>query len=121
MAHQLAWGAHHGPCSNHNNAPQTATCRDFNRTMRNRPDCTRIKRCGWRFKMNFNKHQLVFAFLAATLTAGTLAAQDPPSRVARLKYIQGDVSFQPPSVDDWSPASLNYPLTTGSHIYTANG
>jgi hypothetical protein len=43
---------------------------------------------------------------------------DPPSRVARLNFIDGAVSFQPASLDTWTAASLNYPLTTGDHIYT---
>jgi len=42
---------------------------------------------------------------------------DPPSRVARLNWIAGDVAFQPATVDAWSAATLNYPLTTGDHLY----
>src|ERR1700679_1584309 len=45
------------------------------------------------------------------------AAVDPPSRVARLNWMEGQVSFQPASVDTWTGATLNYPLTTGDHIY----
>ena len=48
-------------------------------------------------------------------------AQDPPSRVARLSLVSGPVSFQPASVDDWTAATLNYPLTTGDHLYTDRG
>ena len=44
--------------------------------------------------------------------------QDPPSRVARLSYLSGSVSFQPGGVDDWAAASLNYPLTTGDRLWT---
>ena len=43
---------------------------------------------------------------------------DPPSRVARLNLINGQVSFQPASLDTWTAATLNYPLTTGDHLYT---
>src|SRR5215472_5925931 len=43
---------------------------------------------------------------------------DPPSRVARLAYASGTVSFQPSGEDQWSQAVLNYPLTTGDRIYT---
>jgi hypothetical protein len=43
---------------------------------------------------------------------------DPPSRVARLGYVSGTVSFQPSGEDQWSQAVLNYPLTTGDRIYT---
>ena len=42
---------------------------------------------------------------------------DPPSRVARLNWLAGDVAFQPATVDDWSAATLNYPLTTGDHLF----
>ena len=43
---------------------------------------------------------------------------DPPSRVARLNYINGSVSFRPGSVEEWTAATLNYPLTTGDHLWT---
>jgi hypothetical protein len=64
------------------------------------------------------------SFLAALLTvSGIAAAQDadPPSRVARIAYITGSVSFEPASVDGWADASLNYPMTTGDNLYTDNG
>ena len=44
-------------------------------------------------------------------------AQDPPSRVARIGLIQGQVSFQPATVNDWTAATLNYPVTIGDHLY----
>jgi hypothetical protein len=46
---------------------------------------------------------------------------DPPSRVARLNYLNGPVSFRPGSVEDWAAATLNYPLTTGDHLWTDAG
>jgi hypothetical protein len=46
---------------------------------------------------------------------------DPPSRVARLNYLNGQVSFRPGSVEDWAAATLNYPLTTGDHLWTDPG
>jgi len=52
---------------------------------------------------------------SATLFAD---AGDPPARVARLSFINGTVSLQPSGANDWSQASLNYPLTTGDRIYT---
>jgi len=48
---------------------------------------------------------------------GAGPAQDPPSRVARLNYLAGPVSFRPGSVEDWTNATLNYPLTTGDHLW----
>ncbi len=73
--------------------------------------------------------------VVALLSAGALLAQDPnqgfpgqaspgqdpPSRVARLNFIDGNVSFQPASLDTWTAANLNYPLTTGDHIYADAG
>ncbi len=47
-----------------------------------------------------------------------LAQGDPPSRVARLNYIQGYVSMQPAGIDDWVPAIVNRPFTTGDYLYT---
>ena len=60
--------------------------------------------------------------LVAFLMVATVAlAQDPPSRVARLSLLEGPVSFQPESVNDWTGATLNYPLTTGDHLYSDMG
>ncbi len=46
---------------------------------------------------------------------------DPPNRVARLSYMEGAVSFEPSGENDWSQATLNYPLTTGDRLWTDNG
>ena len=61
------------------------------------------------------------AFLAMAGIAGAQQQQDPPSRVARLAWMTGQVSFEPASVDQWTAASLNYPLTIGDNLYTDNG
>ncbi len=45
-------------------------------------------------------------------------AGDPPDRVMRLKYMSGQVSFQPGGVDDWVAATLNRPLTTADRVWT---
>jgi hypothetical protein len=60
-------------------------------------------------------------FLAAIAATGILAAQDPPSLIGRLSYLQGSVSFQPGGVDEWVPASLNRPLTSGDQIFSDEG
>jgi hypothetical protein len=44
-------------------------------------------------------------------------AQDPPSRVARLSYTVGSVSFQPGGEGDWVTAVNNRPLTTGDNLW----
>lgn len=43
---------------------------------------------------------------------------DPPDRVGRLNLVTGTVSFHPESVEEWAPATLNYPLTIGDHLWT---
>ena len=43
---------------------------------------------------------------------------DPPSRVARLAYAQGSVSFQPAGTDDWVTAGVNRPATTGDKLWS---
>jgi len=43
--------------------------------------------------------------------------QDPPSRVARLDYMSGSVSFQPGGQGDWVTAVQNRPLTTGDNLW----
>ncbi|MEO6416944.1 MAG: DUF6600 domain-containing protein, partial [Gemmatimonadaceae bacterium] len=44
--------------------------------------------------------------------------QDPSARVLRASFLQGEVSFRPGNVDDWTSATLNYPLTSGDHLWT---
>ncbi|MDP9008451.1 MAG: hypothetical protein M3N91_07055 [Pseudomonadota bacterium] len=43
---------------------------------------------------------------------------DPPTRVARLAYADGSVSFQPGGTDDWVAATINRPLTTGDQLWS---
>lgn len=59
-------------------------------------------------------------FFAALLLITSAAAwpQDDYSRLARVSYVEGDVSFQNASDDDWSAASVNLPLVPGDRIYT---
>ncbi len=47
--------------------------------------------------------------------------QDPPSRVARLNYAQGSVTFQPGGEGDWVTAVPNRPLTSGDNLWTDQG
>ncbi len=42
---------------------------------------------------------------------------DPPSRVARLNFSEGSVSFQPGGEGDWVQAVPNRPLTTGDNLW----
>src|SRR5689334_10920659 len=55
-------------------------------------------------------------FVAAVPSA--FADDDPPFRVARLNFVQGEVSFQPGGETDWAWATLNRPMTTGDSLWT---
>ncbi len=62
---------------------------------------------------------LVFG-VAAFAFAGWASA-DPPSRVARLGYLGGTVSFSPAGENDWVRATVNRPLTTGDRLWADTG
>jgi hypothetical protein len=64
---------------------------------------------------------LVVGAFIATMAAAAGDQDDPPGRAARVSYVNGTVSFQPAGVDDWVPAELNRPLTTGDRIWTDEG
>jgi hypothetical protein len=60
--------------------------------------------------------------LAAIAFPQNAAAQgqqydDPPSRVARLGYMEGSVSFDPAGQQDWVEATPNRPMTTGDKLW----
>src|SRR5580704_16542790 len=64
----------------------------------------------------------VFGIVLATIVLPAKSAaqdqDDPPSRVARLGYLQGSVSFQPAGETDWVGAVPNRPMTTGDQVWT---
>jgi hypothetical protein len=45
-------------------------------------------------------------------------SQDPSSRVARMQFMDGQVSIQPGGVNDWVAGTLNRPMTTGDNVWT---
>ncbi len=61
---------------------------------------------------------LAISSMAAAQDGSNEPQGDPPSRVARLQFFEGQVSLQPGGVDDWIDASLNRPLTTADRIWT---
>jgi hypothetical protein len=72
----------------------------------------------------------VLAMVMLCVAAGMAHAQDtaaandsagPPSRVARLSYIAGDLGFLPAGATEWADASINRPLTTGDRLSTGQG
>src|SRR5512134_2445735 len=63
----------------------------------------------------------ILATGVAALSLSGWAAADPPSRVARLGYMTGAVSFSPAGEDDWVQAGINRPLTTGDRLWADRG
>src|SRR5262245_23692783 len=73
--------------------------------------------------------RIVYLISASALAAGLALAQpalppgaqqfegDPPTRAARVSFLQGSIALNPAGVEDWVPASLNRPLTTGDKIW----
>jgi hypothetical protein len=62
-------------------------------------------------------HAFALGLGLAMLAFSGLASADPPSRVARLAYTSGQVSFSPAGDDDWVEARINRPLTTGDRVW----
>ena len=67
------------------------------------------------------KSGLLAVLLAITAISAMADGDDPPSRVARLNLQSGTVSFRPGSIEEWAAATINYPLTTGDHLWTDAG
>ena len=57
------------------------------------------------------------ALLALSSSPARAQDEDPPTRVARLAYVQGAVSFEPAGTSDWVAPPLNRPLTTGDQLW----
>jgi hypothetical protein len=68
--------------------------------------------------MRQSSRVLLFAIASAVLVS---AQNDPPGRVGRLSFINGAVSFRPGDIEDWVPADVNRPLTTGDHLWIDEG
>jgi hypothetical protein len=56
-------------------------------------------------------------FVVPFLIASTLSA-DPPARVVRLNLTEGEVSFRPAGIDEWTEATVNRPLIDGDELWT---
>jgi hypothetical protein len=70
--------------------------------------------------LRFLSHSRTLAVAAVIAFSGIVAA-DPPSRVARVGYMSGAVSFSPAGESDWVEASINRPLTTGDRVWADTG
>ncbi len=74
-----------------------------------------------------NMHKVSWLALVLSLTFSLVVGQalgqdqddeqDPPTRVARLNYSSGSVSFQPGGEGEWVTAVPNRPLTTGDNLW----
>jgi hypothetical protein len=76
----------------------------------------RIKKAGWWSAV------IIVAFSTVILTMRATAQDqdqqdDPPTRVARLGYLEGSVSFEPAGENDWVQAVPNRPMTTGDKLW----
>src|SRR5260370_14006568 len=61
---------------------------------------------------------LALAALVALSAGPALADVAPPGRVGRLSYIDGVASFHTADQNQWSPATLNYPVVAGESFWT---
>ena len=64
------------------------------------------------------RKSIVAAASLVLLGAGAAFA-DPPATVGRLAYTEGIVSFRAADQDQWAPATVNYPVTSGDAVSTA--
>lgn len=78
--------------------------------------------------VSWRRCRKVMAVLLLCLVAGLAQAQsdaddsaDPPTRVARLSYIGGELGLLPSGAKNWSDANVNRPLTTGDKLSSAAG
>jgi hypothetical protein len=76
-----------------------------------------------RLKKKLSWMTVLFAATTLLLTfpATASADDDPPGRVARIRYLQGSVSFQPAGESNWVAAVTNRPMTTGDQLWSDAG
>jgi hypothetical protein len=65
--------------------------------------------------------RLLPLLLLGLLGARAMAQADPPSRVARLNYLEGAAVFAPAGDNEWIDAVPNRPLTRGDRVWTDKG
>ena len=85
---------------------------------------TTIRKSGWRsavFAMALAIIPLTMAVVPTRAAAQDGDQDDPPSRVARLGYMEGSVSFLPAGETEWVGAVPNRPMTTGDQLWTDQG
>jgi hypothetical protein len=60
---------------------------------------------------------ITLATIALPAISSAQDQDDPPTRVARIGYMEGSVSFQPAGETDWVGAVPNRPMTTGDQLW----
>jgi len=82
----------------------------------------------WNKKLSRLGAALLVAITIAALPLRTSAQDqqdsqqdDPPSRVARLGYMEGSISLQPAGESEWVQAVANRPMTTGDKLWADKG
>jgi len=66
--------------------------------------------------------RILFLLLSLSLAGAAWAKpqeKDDYTRLARLSYIEGNVSYQHATDVDWAAASINLPLEPGDRVYTS--
>jgi hypothetical protein len=58
---------------------------------------------------------------AAESSSRAAPVVDPPNRVARLGYVDGEVTVAPAGTEEWAEAVLNRPLTSGDRVWVEDG
>src|SRR6202521_5974813 len=69
---------------------------------------------------NFCGRACLVLCLFVVVVRPAFAFDDPPIRVARLNYVEGDVSLQPGAETDGGGPALNQPMTIGDSLWTGN-
>jgi len=59
----------------------------------------------------------LLSIVAPKAQAGQEQETNPPTRVARISYVEGSVSLQPGGQGDWGSAARNRPMTIGDKIW----
>ena len=57
--------------------------------------------------------------IAAVAATSAMAWADPPSRVGRISHADGATSFYADREEGWTPARLNFPVTSENSLWTA--
>jgi hypothetical protein len=78
---------------------------------------TTLKKSGW-WSAVFG---IALATIALPVRSTAQDQDDPPTRVARIAYMEGSVSFEPAGETDWVGAVPNRPMTTGDQLWADRG